>query len=243
MTDVPLVLLPGLLCDARVWAAQVAGLGPAGRCWVPDLTRDDTMAAMAGRVLEEVPFERFALAGFSMGGYLALELVRRCPERIDRLALLDTSARVDTPERVAERERFIALAQAPRGFAPITRAMLGFLVHPSRADDAELVGAIAGMAERTGAEAYVRQQRAILSRTDSLPFLAAIRCPTLVLCGRQDDRAPVSVHEELAAGIPGARLVVLEDCGHMAPMERPGEVTEALRQWLSAPAFRGSGSN
>ena len=229
-----LLLLPGLLCDADVWSDQVPVLRAITACHVPDLTRDDSMAAMAGRVLAEAPPGPLAVAGFSMGGYVALELMRQAPERIARLALIGTSARTDTPERAAERRRFIELAAQPRGFSPITRTMLSFLVHPDRVGDEVLAGRIVAMAQRVGAEAYVRQQTAILSRPDSLPTLATVRCPTLVLAARQDERAPVAVHEELAAGIPGARLVVLEDCGHMAPMERPGEVTEALRQWLTA---------
>lgn len=227
-----LLLLPGLLCDADVWSAQLPALSAIAPCQVPDLTRDDSMVAMAARVLAEAPPGPLAVAGFSMGGYVALELMRQAPERICRLALIGTSARTDTPERAAERHRFIALAAQPRGFSPITRTMLSFLVHPNRVGDAVLAGRIVAMAQRVGAEAYVRQQTAILSRPDSLATLATVRCPTLVLAARQDERAPVAVHEELAAGIPGARLVVLEDCGHMVPMERPGEVTQALREWL-----------
>ena len=228
----PLVLLPGLLCDAAVWRDTIAALGGRARCWVADLTRDDTMTTMARRVLAECPFERFALAGFSMGGYVAMELWRQAPGRIGRLALLATSARTDTPERVRERERFIALAEGD-GFQPITRTMLAFLVHPDRRADAALAGEILAMAGRVGAPAYVRQQRAMLCRPDSRATLPTVNCPALVLCGRQDERAPPEVHEEMAAAIPGARLAVLEDCGHMLPMERPAAVAGALAGWLA----------
>lgn len=230
----PLVLVPGLLCDAALWEAQMAGLADVATCWVADVTRDETIPAMAARLLDEAPFERFALAGLSMGGYVAMEVMRQAPQRVARLALLDTSARPDTPERTRQREEFMALARRERGFAPITRVMLPFMIHDSRLRDEALVRAIREMADRVGIDGYVRQQKAIIARIDSRPGLAAVACPTLVLCGREDALTPLAGHEEIARLVPHASLVVVERCGHMSTMERPDEVTEAMHAWLTA---------
>jgi pimeloyl-ACP methyl ester carboxylesterase len=227
-----LVLIPGLLCDAALWEPQIEALGDVAACWVADVTRDETMRALAARVLSEAPPGRFALAGLSMGGYVALEVMRQAPERVERLALLDTSARPDTPERTQQREAFIALARRERGFAPITRVMLPLMIHPTRLQDEPLVRAIRDMADRVGIEGYVRQQKAIISRPDSRPSLPAIACPTLVLCGREDALTPLEGHEEIARLVRGASLVIVERCGHMSTMERPAEVAAAMRAWL-----------
>ncbi|MBI1397280.1 MAG: alpha/beta fold hydrolase [Betaproteobacteria bacterium] len=229
----PLLLVPGMLCDASVWSRQIEALEDIADCRVADATRDATMADLARRILHEAPFDRFALAGFSLGGYAALEIVRAAPERVTGLALLATSARTDTPERSDERRRFIELAERDSGFAPITRAMLASLVAPGRLADRALSRKIVEMARRVGAEAYVRQQRAILSRRDGLAVLPGIRCPSLVLCGRQDERTPYEANAEIAAGIPGARFEVVEDCGHMVTLEAPDAVSAAMRAWLA----------
>jgi pimeloyl-ACP methyl ester carboxylesterase len=229
---IPLVLLPGLLCDAALWAPQVEALSDLCRVFVADLTRDDTISAMAARVLAEAPTGRFALAGLSMGGYVAMEIMRRAPERVARLALLDTRARLDSQEETERRQELIRIAQQERGFTPVTNRMLPLLVHPDRIKDAPLAEVIRGMAERVGVEGYVRQQTAIMSRADSRSDLGRIACPTLILCGRQDLLTPLAMHEELAALIPGARLVVVEHCGHLSTLERPEEVNAALRAWL-----------
>jgi pimeloyl-ACP methyl ester carboxylesterase len=189
---------------------------------------------MARRVLEEAPAQSFALAGLSMGGYVAMEIMRQAPERVTRLALLDTRARLDTPEDREWRLQMMRLAQSERGFAPITTRMLPMLVHPSRAGDSVLVEAIRGMAERTGIPAYLRQQRAIMSRVDFRPGLSQIRCPTLVVCGREDILTPLPLHAEMEGLIMGARLSILEQCGHMSTMERPNEVNTEMRLWLTA---------
>lgn len=233
-TRTPVVLLPGLLCDRALWEAQIVALADVADAWVADLTRDDTLAAMAARVLAEAPFETFALAGFSMGGYVAFEVLRQSRGRVQRLALLDTSASLDTPARRIERERFIALAQRPKGFVPLTKATLPFLLPRVRLEnDPALVEAIRQMTERVGARAYLNQQRAMLGRGDSEPGLARIDVPTLVLCGELDDRTPPTIHRDMAARIPGARLVVIPDCGHMAPMECPEAVSDAMHAWLA----------
>jgi pimeloyl-ACP methyl ester carboxylesterase len=227
-----LVLLPGLLCDAALWAPQVQALGDEAEIFVPDLSRDDSVEALARRVLSEAPFERFALGGLSMGGYVALEIVRQARERVERLALLDTRARPDTPDELERRRTLIRIAQGAKSFAPVHKRMLPLLVHGSRLSDAALIQVIDGMAERIGLEGYVRQQSAIMARADFRPTLPAIACPTLVLCGRQDALTPLSFHEEMTAAIKGARLVVLEECGHLSTLEKPEEVNAQLRAWL-----------
>jgi pimeloyl-ACP methyl ester carboxylesterase len=220
------------LCDAALWAPQAEALRDEADLFIPDLTRDDSMEAMAGRVLDEAPFERFALAGLSMGGYVALEIMRQAPQRVERLALLDTRARPDSPDENERRRTLMRIAQGAKGFAPVNKRMLPLLVHASRLTDQALVNIIQEMAERTGIDGYLRQQEAIMSRRDFRPGLADITCPTLVLCGRQDAITLLSSHEEMAAGIRGARLVVLEECGHLSTLEKPDGVNAALRGWL-----------
>ncbi len=226
-----LVLVPGLLCDARMWREQVEGLADTADCWVADHTRSDSMAGLAADILREIPFERFALAGLSMGGYVALEIFRQARDRIIRLALLDTSARADTPEQSQRRQGLIALAARGR-FMGVTDALLPMLVHRARLNDQQLVIAIKEMARNTGRDSFIREEQAIMSRTDSRPLLPDIGCPTLVLCGRQDVLTPLDRHEEMAAAIPGARLKVIETCGHLSTLEQPAEVSAALRRWL-----------
>lgn len=230
--DRTLILLPGLLCDAALWAPQVEALSERCRIWIADLTRHDSIAGMAAAVLREAPAERFALAGLSMGGYVAQEVMRQAPRRVERLALLDTRARPDDPAETARRRALMELAQREGGFAPVTDRMLPLLVHPSRVNDAPLVRTIRQMAERVGLAAYLRQQEAIIARPDFRPSLAAVRCATLVLCGREDALTPVAFHEEIAAAIEGAMLVVVDDCGHLSTLERPEAVNAALREWL-----------
>jgi pimeloyl-ACP methyl ester carboxylesterase len=224
-----LVLLPGLLCDERLWAAQAEGLSDLVTPMVMDLTRDDSTAAMAERVLAEAP-PHFALAALSMGGYVALEVMRRAPERVTRLALFDTSARPDTPER-AERRRADLETVAHGRFAGVTPKLLPELIHPSRVEGpvGELVMA---MARRVGKAAFMRQQRAILGRSDARSWLGGIRVPTLVAVGEDDVRTPVAIAEEIHQAIPHSMLHVFWDCGHLPPLEVPEETTQLLRTWL-----------
>ncbi|HTC18406.1 MAG TPA: alpha/beta fold hydrolase [Stellaceae bacterium] len=227
----PLVLLPGLLCDRELWRRQIETLGDVASPWVADLTLDDSMAAMARRVLAAAP-PSFALAGLSMGGYCALEIMRQDPARVTRLALLDTGARADSPEQTARRHGLIELAEKGE-FHGVTPRLLPLFLHPDRLKDAELTGRVTAMAHRVGKEAFLRQQKAIMGRIDSRPHLARIGCPTLLLCGRQDQLTPPALHQEMASLIPGALLDVIEDCGHLSAMERPDAVDAALRIWLT----------
>jgi pimeloyl-ACP methyl ester carboxylesterase len=234
-----MVFIPGLLCDAALWGPQVEGLADLGDFWIPDLRTQTSIREMADTILEQSPFTGFALAGLSMGGYVALDIMRRAPGRVTRLALLDTRATPDTPEESERRRDLMRLAQIERGFTPVTNRLLPLLVHPSRTQDAPLVSVIRGMAERTGIDGFVRQQTAIIGRPDSRPGLKDIRAPTLILCGREDAITPLRLHEEMAQAIPGATLVLVEQCGHLSTLERPVEVNRALRDWLSFPVVEG----
>jgi pimeloyl-ACP methyl ester carboxylesterase len=232
MNKPSLVLVPGLLCDAALWRGQVEDLADIAQPWVADVTRDDSMTAMARRVLAEAPARRFALAGLSMGGYIAQAIMREAPERVERLALLDTSARADTPEQTARRVGLMELAEKGE-FHGVTPQLLPLFIHPDRVSDRPLTEAVMAMTERVGKDAFLRQQRAIIGRPDNRPNLPKIACRALVLCGRQDQMTPLAWSEEIAALIPGARLEIIEDCGHLTTMERPWETSVALRQWLT----------
>jgi pimeloyl-ACP methyl ester carboxylesterase len=223
--------LPGLLCDGALWQHQIAALADVVAPLVGDLSRHETLAGMAASVLTAAP-DYFSLAGLSMGGYVAQEIMRQAPSRVRRLALLDTSARPDTDEQRARRRGLIELAGKGE-FKGVTPRLLPLLIHAERLTDKPLVDAVIGMAERIGKDAFLRQQQAILGRPDGRPDLAKIACPTLVLCGRQDALTPLAAHEEMAASIKGSRLVVVEDSGHLPPLERPDAVTAALREWLT----------
>lgn len=228
----PILLVPGLLCSARLYAPQVPALWPYGPVTIADHRRERTIEAAAARILKEAP-PTFALAGLSMGGYLAFAMLRQAPERIGKLALLDTSARADTPEQGGLRERLIAMAEDGR-LAEVVSLLEPRFLHPKRHSDEALRSVVRAMAAETGPEAFVRQERAIMSRPDSRALLATIRCPTLVLVGADDELTPPALSEEIAHGIAGARLVVVPECGHLATLERPDAVNAALSEWLAA---------
>ena len=231
MSDRPvLALLPGLLCDAALWRHQIPALEPRFDCFVPDLSRDDSLPAMAARVLGALPL-RFDLVGFSMGGFLAFEILRQDPDRVNRLALLDTRATPDTAETKSARHALLSLAYAGP-FGRVTERLLADYLPEHKLEDRALTEEVHAMAERIGPEGLARQIAAIVARPDSCPLLARIACPTLVLCGRQDAAAPLSEHQLMAAAIPDARLNVLDDCGHFSPLEQPEKVTAALERWL-----------
>lgn len=227
----PLLLLPGLLCDAALWRGQIDDLGDITTPLVADLSHDDSITAMAQSALAAAP-PRFALAGLSMGGYVAQEIMRQAPERVLRLALLDTSSRPDTAEQSVRRRGLIELAE--RGeFKGVTPRLLPVFLHPDRLEDKPLTEAVMAMAERVGKDAFLREQRAIIGRLDSRPSLPAIDCPTLVVCGREDQLTPLEFSEEITRLVRGARLEIVEHCGHLSTMERPWEVSVLLRQWLT----------
>ncbi|MEA1676561.1 alpha/beta fold hydrolase [Nitrospirillum sp. BR 11163] len=222
--------MPGLLCDAALWRHQMRDLAGQVEVRVPDLTGAESMVELAAGVLTDAP-ARFSLAALSMGGYVALEIMRQAGHRVERLALIDTSARPDGPEQRRRRQGLLALARTGR-FQGVTPRLLPQLLHPDHQADPAIAGEVMAMADRVGRDAFIRQQTAILGRPDSRGDLASIHCPTLVAVGREDQVTPLECAEEMAGIIPGARLAVLDRCGHLPPMERPGETTSLLREWL-----------
>jgi pimeloyl-ACP methyl ester carboxylesterase len=230
MEKTPLLLLPGLLCDENLWAHQISTLADIADISVADLTRDDSIEAMAARTLSEAP-DTFALAGLSMGGYVAQEIMRQAPERVQRLALLDTSALPDSDEQRKRRTGFISQTLEGK-FRGVTKRLLPMLIHQDRLNDEVLANAIMTMAENIGEEAFIRQQHTIMSRKDGFDVLSRVHCPAVVICGAQDNLTPPEQHQAMVDAITGAILVVIEDCGHLAPMERPYAVSAAMRYWL-----------
>ena len=228
----PLLLLPGLLCDAALWSHQVRDLADLAESRVADLTGADAITRMAEQVLALAP-PRFALAALSMGGYVAFEIMRRAPERVLGLCLVDTSARPDTDEQRTRRKALLKLAQSGK-FRGVTPRLLPTLIHPDFADDPTVAGVVMAMAERVGRDAFLRQQTAILDRADSRPGLGAITVPTCCIVGADDQVTPPDRLAEVAAAVPGARLSVLDHCGHLAPLEQPDAVTGLMREWLGA---------
>jgi len=232
MESLPVVLIPGLLASARLYAPQLATLWPSGPVMIAAHTRDDSVAGMARRILADAP-PRFALVGLSMGGYVAFEVLRQARERVARLALLDTQARADTEEARAGRRAQMDVARAV-GLTQVVDALIPRLVHPARVRDTALRALIHEMAAEVGLEGYLKQQSANMGRPDSRAELARIGCPTLVLVGDSDPVTPPELAREMAAGITGARLVVIPECAHLSTLERPQAVNEALRGWLAA---------
>lgn len=226
-SSLPTVFVPGLFCSPRVFGAQLNALWDLGPVTVADHRRDDTVAGIAARLLAAAP-PRFGLVGISMGGYVAFEVLRQAPERVLRLGLLNTSARPDTPEATEKRRAQIAQARAGQ-LRAVVDAAFPSLVAPEHAEVASLRALVQTMGDETGADAFERQQQAILSRPDSRPLLSTIACPTLVLTGDNDQLIPPALSEEMAGTIPGARLVRVPRCGHLSSLEQPDEVSRALR--------------
>ncbi|WP_314105355.1 alpha/beta hydrolase [uncultured Stenotrophomonas sp.] len=232
MTErIPLLLLPGLLNDAELWSAQSAALSDIADCTVGDQTRGETMQAVVDDVLAQAP-EHFALAGFSLGGFVAQQILRVAPERVLRLALIDTSIHADSPERAAQRQSQRASVRLPGAFHGFGDKLMRSYIDASRLDDYVLVQRVRDMTARLGAEVFLRQSA--LDRIDGHDVLASYRDPLLILCGANDRITPLAISEEMHALAPGSTLVVLPDCGHLAPMEKPEEVSAAMREWLLA---------
>jgi pimeloyl-ACP methyl ester carboxylesterase len=232
MTRQPLILVPGVLCTAELWRDQTDSLGDVADMHVTmEHTRHGSVAEIAAAILAAAP-PSFALAGLSMGGMIAFEIVRQAPKRVTRLALLDTGAGADPVEVSAVRRARIRLVEEGR-FHLVLGLQLSRFIPGGRLADKALVDRIASMCEAVGPDAYMRQEKVVMARPDSRPSLGAIRCPTLVLCGRDDMATPLAQSQAIAAAIPGARLEIVEDCGHLSTMERPEAVNAALRAWLA----------
>lgn len=228
----PLILLPGMLCDARLWHHQVTHLSDIADIHIPALTEHTSIAALAKHVLKGAP-ERFALAGLSMGGYVAFEIIRQAPERVEKLALIATSARPDTLDQTEIRKRLMSLAEHGK-FKGVTPRLLPSLIYHEKArNDEELCQLVMDMAAETGQEAFVRQEEAVINRPDSRPALADISCDTLIICGDHDQRTPLECSREMEKAIPNSELHIFEDCGHLPPLEKPEETTELMREWLT----------
>ena len=232
-----LILLPGLVCDAAVWAPQVQALSARMNCHVVDYGLRDSLTEMAQHVLETAPVAGFALAGHSMGGRVALEVMRLAPERVHHLALLDTGTHPLPEGGAGARERAgrMGLLQTAerKGMRAMAEQWAQPMVHPSR-HGTPLFESVLSMLERSSAEHYAAQINALLNRPDAAPVLAGIACPTLVLTGREDLWSPPEQHERMAAQIKGARLCIVEQCGHMSTLEQPDAVNAAFQLWLDA---------
>jgi pimeloyl-ACP methyl ester carboxylesterase len=227
----PVILLPGLVCDGSVWAPQVAALSPQFEIIAfPHFYGHSTLGDMAREVLKDAP-DRFALAGHSMGGRVALEIMARSPQRVEKLALFDTGvAPADAGEPV-RRQEFIDLAKR-EGMQALAARWLPMIVHPEHLKNAALVSNLTEMICRASPEIYEAQIQALLTRPDFRPLLPRILRPTLIVVGREDAWSPVAAHEDMAKAILGADLHIVEHCGHMATVEQPEKVTALLRQWL-----------
>lgn len=228
----PILLVPGLGCSARLYAGQIPALWQLGPVQVANHTTSDTMSGIAKAILAAAP-PRFHLIGLSMGGYISFEIMRQAPERVIKLALLDTGSRADTPGQIARREKLILMAQEDR-LSLVNEVLWPLLVHESRAGDRELRAVVDAMLSEVGAAAFIRQQRALIGRPDSRPGLGVIKSPTLVAVGDADKLTPPELSAEIAAGIPGARLETIAGSGHLSTLERPDAVTALLTGWLAA---------
>jgi pimeloyl-ACP methyl ester carboxylesterase len=225
----PLILLPGALCDAAVWQNQIPVLSAFAKLTLGDLTVAESISEMAANVLASAP-PTFALAGYSLGGVVALEIIRRAPERVSRLALLSTSARADTADVKARRWRAIEYARYGN-FDAVKQRLLRMLLHPDHLGE-PFWSVVNDMGTRVGCAAFIRQATALSERMDSRPSLAAIAVPTLVLGGEADAVTPAWLAEELAANISTARLVTIKGAGHMPTLEKPEAVNRAMTEWL-----------
>jgi pimeloyl-ACP methyl ester carboxylesterase len=223
---IPILLVPGLVSSPRIYAPVAPALWRFGPVTVANHIRDDTMGAIARRILAEAP-PRFALAGHSMGGYIAFEIMRQAPQRVAKLALINTQARPDTPEATARRRSQIVRAQAGEFRAILDELFLGF-VHPSRREDGALRKLVHDMGDDIGADAFVRQQTAVMGRADA----ADVGVDQVSNAGPDRHTIPNSLSVEMADGIPGAKLVILPHCGHLPQPEQPQATADALVEWL-----------
>jgi pimeloyl-ACP methyl ester carboxylesterase len=234
-----LLLVPGLMCDAAVWAPLLPALAPHAQCHIVDHGMADNLGTMAEQLLATAP-PTFALAGHSMGGRVALEVMRRAPERVTRLALLDTGYKAKAPGAAGEeeaRKRYALLDIArTQGVRAMAQVWVQGMVAPERLGDAALIEAIVAMLARKSADVFAHQIQALLKRPDTMDVLATLRIPTLVACGQQDSWSPVSQHEEIASYIPVCPPVLtIAQAGHMATMERPVASAQLLLDWLLQP--------
>lgn len=223
------VLIPGLLNDGDLWRDQISGLSDIARCWVGDMTQAATLRACAESILAKAP-DRFALVGFSLGGFVAQDIMRIACHRVSHLALLDTSIKPDTPERAAQRRALVRAARMPGKFHGFGDRLLSSYLHPDHLTDDLLASRVRAMTERLGPEVFARQSE--FERLDGADVLRHAHCPVLILCGENDLITPLQDHKEMARLPESATLVVVPRSGHLTPLENPAFVTHALRQFL-----------
>jgi len=246
MTKTPLLLVPGMICSPRLFTSQVAALADQADIVVPDwrgapLSIWQSWRSAAQWVLDQMPEPKFALAGLSLGGMLAVEIMLLAPERVTRLALLDTGMRSQSETERAIRRARIRLADEGR-FDLVLGLQMARFIPAYRLPDKALVDEVMAMCGEIGVEIYKRQEELAAIRADRRPDLPNIRCPTIVVCGRDDAATPLFLSEEMAAAIPGAELVVVEQCGHLVTMEKPDETNAILKRWLIGPRTSSSAS-
>jgi pimeloyl-ACP methyl ester carboxylesterase len=229
----PLVLLPGMMCDARLFGPQIADLSSDTAVMVAPITKGERIEEIASNLLDLLP-KRFALAGLSMGGIVAMELLRRAPDRITRIALMDTNPLAETPGVAADREPQIVKARTGRMLDVMRDEMKPNYLAPGPQRD-DVLALVMDMAETLGPEIFIRQSRALQRRRDQQAVLRKCAVPTLVLCGAHDQLCPLKRHTFMAELIPYAELVVLQDSGHLPTLEQPAETTAALRKWMRQP--------
>jgi pimeloyl-ACP methyl ester carboxylesterase len=227
----PILLIPGLNCDARVYRDTVESLWQFGSVTIANHLDGEGLPEIAADILRQAP-PSFALGGFSMGGYIALEMLRQAPRRITKLALIDTNARADAPETTELRRRRIEAVRAGR-FGMIVQQSFAGIVHPSHAGDEALLATHKAMAETCGPDAYIRHQLAIIARPDFRGDLQQIGVPTAIIVGDADTVSPVDTAREMAANIPQSHLVIVREAGHLAPLEQPVAVNSALAEWAA----------
>jgi pimeloyl-ACP methyl ester carboxylesterase len=229
----PLVLLPGMMCDARLFGPQIAELSADTAVMVAPITQGERIEEIASSLLDQLP-KRFALAGLSMGGIVAMEILRRAPDRITRIALMDTNPLAETPVNAANREPQIVKVRSGRLMEIMRDEMKPNYLAPGPYRG-EVLDLVMEMAETLGPDVFIRQSRALQRRKDQQATLRKCKVPTLVLCGAHDQLCPVKRHTFMAELIPFAELVVLENAGHLPTLEQPGETTAALRTWMQQP--------
>lgn len=228
----PIVFIPGLLCSAESFAPQAAALWPFGPVTIASTLVGESLAEIAAAILAAAP-DRFALVGISMGGYICFEIMRQAPERVVKLALLNTSDRPDTPEETRQRRALVAQAQAG-DFKAVLAQVMPAILHPARRGDPALYDTTIRMGLTVGVEGFARQTEAVIGRIDSRPSLAAISVPTLILAGDCDPLIPPDRSEEIVASLPKARLTVIPECGHASTLEQPDAVNLALINWIAS---------
>lgn len=228
-----LVLIPALFCNHRLFEQPIKILADKYNIMVADHTGWTTMSLLAEHILTKAP-PHFALAGISMGGYLALEIMRQAPQRVKQLILMNTSARADTPEQT--QKRLLAIKASEEGsYLEVISKMFPFLLHSSKQQDEILTSKLLLMAQEIGVDHFIKQLKAVMTRIDSRSFLSAIKCPTLVISGRQDQASPLDLMLEIHHKISHSKLLIIEECGHLSPLERPKAIISAWSNFLNNP--------